>query len=151
MYCTMYMVHGAWYMVHGTWYMVHVLANSIIEIFPVSALEESCSLTPGPPLYGQGSDVSLHNECGWSWTTPTIIIPAQCSLKRYFARKWHNLKFAWCKKIKKRKEDKKKKEYHQVSLSTSFGFTDERITNCATGKQPLYEPLFLIFILFYNW
>ena len=46
----------------------------------------------------------------------TIDDDEQCSLKRYFARKWRNLKFAWHKKIfKKRKEDKKKKkkkEYH---------------------------------------
>ena len=72
----------------------------------------------------------------------------QCSLKRYFAHKWCNLKFAWRKKYLKK--DKKKKRKRVPSRSMSFRFTDEGVTDCATGKQPLYEPLFLIFILFYN-
>ena len=74
---------------------------------------------------------------------PSTVFPQMlfCALMAQF-------KICLAQKILKKKEDKKKKS--TIKFPGPCPLDSQMRTNCATGKQPLREPLFLIFILFYN-
>ena len=74
-----------------------------------------------------GDDLLLYWRFWWNRSTP------QCFFKRYFACKWCNLKFAWHKKLLKKRKNRVPASFR----SMYFSFTDHCVTNCATGRQSL--------------